>query len=114
MVQRHTRLYHHPPRQVSFDGAFASRENLEQLKALGVQDVVVAKSKGIELHEMVGSEKTFRKLRRFRAGIEATISFLKRCVGWTRCTWRSLRSFRAYTWASVVAANLLLLARQQI
>jgi IS5 family transposase len=63
---------------------------------------------------MASSERVFRKLRNFRAGIEATISFLKRCVGWTRCTWRSLRSFQAYTWASVVTANLLLLARQQI
>lgn len=114
MVQRHTQLYQQPPQQVSFDGAFASRENLEQLKALGVQDVVFAKSKGIAIHEMVSSAKVFRKLRRFRAGIEATISFLKRCLGWTRCTWRSLRSFQAYTWASVVTANLLLLARQQI
>jgi IS5 family transposase len=114
MVQRHTKIYKHPPRQVCFDGAFASRANLEQLKELGVQDVVFAKSKGIEIHEMASSEKIFRKLRYFRAGIEATISFLKRCVGWTRCTWRSLRSFQAYTWASVVTANLLLLARQQI
>ena len=114
MVERHTQLYQHPPRQACFDGAFASRENLEQLKALGVQDVVFAKSKGIDIHEMASSEKVFRKLRYFRAGIEATISFLKRCVGWTRCTWRSLRSFKAYTWASVVTANLLLLARQQI
>jgi hypothetical protein len=41
------------------------------------------------------------------------ISFLKRCVGWTRCAWRSLRSFTAYAWASVVTANLLLIARRQ-
>ena len=53
-------------------------------------------------------------LRRFRAGIEATISFLKRCVGWTRCTWRSLRSFTAYAWSSVVSANLLRLARHVV
>jgi transposase, IS5 family len=114
MVQRHTEIYGHPPRQVCFDGAFASRANLEQLKKLEIRDVVFTKFKGIEIHEMVSSEASFRKLRYFRAGIEATISFLKRCVGWTRCTWRSLRSFQAYTWASVVTANLLRLARHQI
>jgi transposase, IS5 family len=63
---------------------------------------------------MAGNSKTFRALRNFRAGIEATVSYLKRCVGWTRCAWRSLRSFTAYTWASVVTANLLLIARRQI
>jgi IS5 family transposase len=113
MVQRQTEIYGQPPRQASFDGGFASRANLEQIKKLEVQEVVFAKSRGIEIHEMASSEASFRALRHFRAGIEATISFLKRCFGWTRCTWRSLGSFQAYAWASVVAANLLLLARHQ-
>ena len=49
--------------------------------------------------------------RNFRAGIEGVISFLKRCFGWDRCAWRSYESFRAYTWGSVIAANLVMLAR---
>jgi IS5 family transposase len=114
MMQRHIEIYGQPPRQVCFDGGFASRNNLDQIKELKVRDVVFSKSKGIAISEMVNNETEFRKLRHFRAGIEATISFLKRCVGWTRCTWRSLRSFQAYAWASVVTANLLLLARHQI
>jgi transposase, IS5 family len=114
MIQRHKEIYGQAPRQACFDGGFASRDNLDQIKELEVRDVVFAKSRGIDIHEMAGSEASFRALRRFRAGIEATISFLKRCVGWTRCTWRSLRSFQAYVWASVVTANLLLLARHQI
>jgi transposase, IS5 family len=114
MIERHIEIYGRPPRQACFDGGFASRANLDQIKELEVRDVVFAKSKGIDIHEMASSEASFRALRRFRAGIEATISFLKRCVGWTRCTWRSLRSFQAYAWASVVTANLLLLARHQI
>ncbi len=114
MIERHKKLYGQPPRQACFDGGFASRDNLDEIKGLGVNDVVFAKSKGIDVREMAGSEASFRELRRFRAGIEATISFLKRCFGWTRCAWRSLRSFQAYTWASVVTANLLLLARAQL
>jgi IS5 family transposase len=114
MIERHMKVYGRPPRQACFDGGFASRDNLDQIKLLGVKDVVFTKSKGIDVREMARSEESFRELRRFRAGIEATISFLKRCFGWTRCAWRSLRSFQAYTWASVVAANLLLLARAQI
>jgi IS5 family transposase len=67
----------------------------------------------MRVRKMIGCRCTFRALRNFRAGIEATISFLKRCVGWTRCAWRSLRSFTSYAWASVVTANLLLIARRQ-
>jgi IS5 family transposase len=93
MMQRHIEIYGQPPRQVCFDGGFASRNNLDQIKDLKVRDVVFAKSKGIAISEMANSEAEFRKLRHFRAGIEATISFLK---------------------ASVVTANLLLLARHQI
>jgi transposase, IS5 family len=114
MIQRHIEIYGEPPRQACFDGGFTSRDNLTKIKELKVHDVVFAKAKGIAITEMAESEAVFRKLRHFRAGIEATISFLKRCVGWTRCTWRSLRSFQAYAWASVVTANLLLLARHQI
>jgi IS5 family transposase len=105
------------PEQLGLVPAFhdhAHSRELEAIKRLEVGDVVFAKAKGITVEEMTGDAKTFRSLRNFRAGIEATISFLKRCVGWTRCAWRSLRSFTAYTWASVVTANLLLIARHQL
>ncbi len=50
-------------------------------------------------------------LRHVRAGIEGIISFLKKSFGWDRCPWRSDGSFRAYKWSSVVAAKLVMLAR---
>jgi hypothetical protein len=31
-----------------------------------------------------------------------------------RCTWRGLESFKAYTWASVLSYNLLVMARRVI
>ncbi len=46
-----------------------------------------------------------------RAGIEGTISFLKRVFGLYRCTWRTLQSFKAYIHVSIIASNLLILAR---
>jgi len=114
MVERQQDLYGHPPRQVSFDGAFASKANLDDIKALGVEDVCFSKCRFLDVRDMVKSTWVFRKLRRFRAGIEAGVSFLKRCFGLDRCTWRSNASFRAYGWASVVAHNLLLLARHTL
>jgi IS5 family transposase len=113
MVERHMERYGRAPHEACFDGAFSSRANFEEIKRLQVENVVFTKAKGITVDEMAGDKATFRALRNFRAGIEATISFLKRCVGWTRCAWRSLRSFNAYAWASVVTANLMLLARRQ-
>ena len=114
MVERHMERYGRAPKQACFDGGFSSRNNLDELKRLGVDDVVFAKSKGLTVEEMAGDATTFRVLRNFRAGIEATISYLKRCVGWTRCGWRSVRSFAAYAWASVVTANLLQIARHHL
>jgi hypothetical protein len=35
-------------------------------------------------------------------------------LGWDRCAWRSYGSFRAYTWGSVIAANLVMLARYSL
>ncbi|WP_352480732.1 transposase [Mesorhizobium sp. M0045] len=52
-----------------------------------------------------------RKLRKFRAGIEASISCLKRAYGLARCTWSGLNHFKAYVWSSVVAYNLALFTR---
>jgi IS5 family transposase len=52
-----------------------------------------------------------KRLRRFRAGVESAISWLKRCFGLGRCTWKSLESFHSYVWSSIVTANLLALAR---
>jgi len=110
-VDRHRRLFGRPPRQVAFDGGFASRANLDALKQRGVEDVAFAKGRGLQVSEMVKSSWVYRRLRNFRAGIEAGISFLKRAFGLGRCTWRGFPSFRSYVWSSIIAANLLLMAR---
>jgi IS5 family transposase len=111
MLERQQTIYGRPPRQASFDGGFASRENLRAAKALGVKDVCFSKKRGLEIHEMVKSTWVYRRLRDFRAGIEGRISFLKRAFGLGRCTWRGELSFHSYVWASVLSANLLTLAR---
>ena len=111
MVDRQIEIYGQPPRQVAFDGGFASKENLQSIKNKGVEDVMFCKRRGLEISDMVSSPKVYRLLRNFRAGIEGIISFLKRAFGMGRCLWRSLESFRSYVWASVVSSNLLVFAR---
>lgn len=111
LVQRQIELYGASPRQVAFDGAFASKCNLEQIKDHGVQDVAFAKRVGLEISDMASSSWIYQRLRKFRAGIEGIVSFLKRAFGMGRCPWRTLPSFRSYVWSSVVACNLMVLAR---
>jgi IS5 family transposase len=110
-ITRHQEIFGKPPRQAAFDGAFASKANLKELKELGVRDAVFSKKRGLEISEMAKSTWVYRRLRKFRAGVEGCISFLKRSFGLDRCTWRSLRSFKSYVWGSIVSCNLLLMAR---
>ena len=58
-------------------------------------DVAFHKKCGIAITEMVKSPWVYRRLRNFRAGIEAAISCLKRAYGAARCTWRGLDHFAA-------------------
>ncbi|HYN45159.1 MAG TPA: ISNCY family transposase [Allosphingosinicella sp.] len=111
MLDRHIALYGGAPRQAAADGAYATRDNLAQAKARGVADVAFHKKRGLTIEDMVKSRWVYRRLRNFRAGIEAGISCLKRAYGLARSTWRGLEHFKAYVWSSVVAYNLALLAR---
>ena len=111
MIERHKNLFGNAPLQASFDGGFASRENLESIKKLGVRDVAFSKRCRLEISDMVKSSWLHRQLKHFRAGIEAVISFLKRGFGLRRCLWRGFQSFQAYVHASVAACNLLVIAR---
>lgn len=111
LVRRLQQRLGQPPRQASFDGAFASQDNLAALQHLGVRDVCFAKKRGLAVRDMVRSQWVYDKLRRFRAGIEAGISLLKRVFGLARCVWKGAAGFHAYVRTAVLTANLLLLAR---
>jgi IS5 family transposase len=111
MLDRHEQVFGRYPLKVAFDGGFASQHNLAAAKGRRIKDVCFAKKRGIKEQDMCRSQWMYKKLKRFRAGIESGISWLKRCFGFSRCTWKSLRSFKSYVWASVVSANLLTLAR---
>jgi transposase, IS5 family len=111
MLERHLAFWGAAPRQAAADGGFASRDNLVAAKARGVEDMAFHKKAGLRIEDMVRSRWVYRKLRNFRAGIEAGISCLKRAYGLARCTWRGLDHFKAYVWSSVVAYNLTLFTR---
>lgn len=111
MVERVGSVLGRLPKQVSFDGGFSSKANVAEIKKLGVSDVAFSKHVGLEVTDMAKSQWVFRKLRNFRAGIEAGISFLKRTFGLRRCNWNGFDSFGAYVWAGALSCNLLVVAR---
>jgi len=113
MLDRQKELYGRYPLKVALDGGFAFKDNLTKAKEKQIKDVCFAKKRGLKTEDMCRSQWVYNRLRRFRAGIESGISWVKRCFGMTRCTWKGLRSFKSYVWASIVSANLLTLARKQ-
>lgn len=114
MLDRQKEIYGRYPLKASLDGGFASKENLKQAKDRKIRDICFSKKRGMEKTDMCRSEYVYNRLRRFRAGIESGISWLKRCMGLTRCTWKGWHSFKSYVWSSIVAANLLTLARAKL
>lgn len=114
MFDRHKDVYGRYRLKAALDGGFASKDNLESAKRKGIKDVCFAKKRGIEVEDMCRSEWVYKRLRRFCAGIESGISWLKRCFGFARCKWKTWRSFKSYVWASIVCANLLTLARKEL
>jgi IS5 family transposase len=111
LLEQHRQKYGRMPRQVTADGGFASKDNLAFAKENGVKDAAFAKRRGLSVLEMVRSSWVYRKLRNFRAGIEASISTLKRAFGLDRCTWTGWEGFKRYVWSNIVSYNLLVLAR---
>ena len=111
LMKRQKDIYGRCPRQVAGDGGFASKDNVRDGKELGIEDIAFAKRKGISILEMVKSTWVYKKLRNFRAGIEANISVLKRAFGLFRCTWTGWYGFVRCVKSAVVAYNLLLLGR---
>jgi IS5 family transposase len=114
MIKRQNEIYDRMPRQAAYDGGFASKENLRLIKKMGVKDVMFHKKCGLKISDMAKSTWVYKQLRKFRAGAEGCISFLKRCFGLGRCRWHSFDGFKANVWASVISANILILSRHML
>ena len=102
------------PDQIAVDDGYASEKNAEYARSCGVRDVVFGGKLNSEGTRWVRSKRTQRKLRNFRAGIEAIVSGAKRSFGLDRCTWSGWMRFQSYVWLSIVAWNRQTMARHLI
>ena len=81
MLDRHEEVFGDNPLNVALDGGFASKNNLKSAKTRGIKNVCFAKKRGLKEKDMCQSKWVYRRLHRFRAGIESGISWLKRSFG---------------------------------
>jgi IS5 family transposase len=104
-------FYGTAPDKAVFDGCYSSSENREFAQVKRIKQVCFSK----ETDEQSSISRSARKkLRYFRAGIEATVSMLMRMFGMTRILNKGLRSFKNTAKAAVVTYNLFILSRAQL
>jgi hypothetical protein len=111
-VRGHRRLFRKRLKAVASDRGFYSQANEDWLKDSGVKQVSIPK-KGKVREERRNYQKQswFKRLQRFRAGIEARISLLKRKFGLKRSLMRGSPGVKIWVGQGIFAHNLWKAAR---
>jgi IS5 family transposase len=105
VLERIQRDYDVTPRDVVTDGGYASLKNQEKAKGKGVVNIVFNKIVGT-LKNIVTSGNMESRLKKWRSGIEAVISNVKRGFKLFRCEWKGREHFDAKVLWSVIAYNI--------
>jgi len=110
-VERHIETFGKPPNLAAGDRGYSSEDNENKAQALGVKRVCLPK-RGKKSKERTEYEKQrwFKAGHRFRAGIEGTISVLKRRHGLNRCRNRGDNAFERWNGLAIITYNLLTIA----
>lgn len=104
-LDKYISAYQTVPRDCSSDGGYLSTENMNQAKELGIKNIVFGKLTG-SLKNQVTSKNMETRLKKWRAGIEAVISNLKRRFNLFRCNWKGKPHFDQKVFWSVIAYNI--------
>ena len=112
ILLRHENKFGQLPENFAADkGFYKSMEKIRQLESW-IDNVSIAKKGSRTAAEIKREHQpVFRQLQRFRAGIEGSISFLKRCFRMGRCLYRSFKTYCSSVGSHIFAHNLLVLAR---
>jgi len=111
-IESHKKTFGQNPDELSADKGFY--EDMAKIRELEQEiEVVSIAKKGSRTEEETAREKTeaFRLGQKFRAGVEGSISFLKRILGMWRCMNKGWQHFVCTVGATVFVHNLLVLAR---
>jgi IS5 family transposase len=93
------------PRNIVTDGGYASAANARIAQEKGIINIVFNKIKG-SLKNIVRSKNMETRLKKWRSGIEAVISNLKRGYELFRCEWKTRARFDAKVYWNVIVYNI--------
>jgi IS5 family transposase len=112
VVRGHRRLFRKRLKAVAGDRGFYSQPNEDWLKDNGVRRVSIPKRGRVrEDRRRYQKQSWFKRLQRFRAGIEARISLLKRKFGLKRSLMRGSPGVNIWVGQGILAHNLWQAAR---
>jgi IS5 family transposase len=97
--------YKTTPESAVTDGGYASRKNFEYAKKAGIVNIVFNKTVG-NIKNIVESKAVEKRLKKWRSGIEAVISNLKRGFVIGRCLWKGWKHYRQKIFWSVIGYNI--------
>jgi IS5 family transposase len=100
--------YNMTPKAVVTDGGYASLANMKWAMGQGIVNIVFNKIVG-SLKNVATSVRIEKKLKRWRAGMEAVISNFKRGFNIRRCLWKGWEHFRQKVFWSVIGYNIRIL-----
>ena len=96
------------------DRGFFSAQNEREAQALGVKKVALpARGRLSATRSQQQKQRWFRRVLRWRAGCEATISTLKHPFSMWRATYKGGFGFERYVGWCVITKNLFSIARDQ-
>jgi len=108
----HKRLFKSYPQGLTADKGYWENSSAYDKLSEKISVVSICKKGGRTSEEKAREHASvFRALQGFRAGIEGSISFLKRCFRLARCMNKGWRNFAATVGTSIIAHNLVKLAR---
>jgi IS5 family transposase len=105
-IDRLKERYDVHPEEITTDGGFASKDNYDYAVGKGIKKVLFTRKCSSKIAELMKANRAYKRLKKFRAGIEGCISAAKRAYGLSRCAWKGWRSFQSYVWLGVIAFNL--------
>ena len=111
-IENHKKLFGCYPEVVAADKGYY--QNMQAIKELSkkVNVVSIAKIGRRTLEEVEReTDPDFRWAQRFRAGVEGSISYLKRVFGLFRCLNKGLENYRSTVGAAIFTHNILILTR---
>ena len=111
-VLQHAEIFGDSPELLSADRGLFSAENEKQAKAAGVKKVAIpARGKLSKSRTEHQKQRWFKRAQGWRAGVEARISTLKHGFGMLRAMYKGDVGFKRYVGWSVIANNLVSMAR---